>query len=70
MGIILDIIIIAIMALSILLGYKKGLVNVAVKLFAFIIAIIVTFVFYKPVSNLIIEKTEINEKIENVIIEN
>lgn len=70
MGIILDIIIIAIMALSIFLGYKKGLVKVAVKLCAFLIAIIVTLVFYKPVSNLIIENTELNEKIENVIIEN
>ena len=70
MGIILDIIIIAIMALSIFLGYKKGLVKVAVKLCAFLIAIIVSLAFYKPVSNLIIENTELNEKIENVIIEN
>lgn len=70
MGIILDIIIIAIMALSIFLGYKKGLIKVAVKLCAFLIAIIVTLVFYKPVSNLIIQNTELNEKIENVIIEN
>ncbi len=70
MGIILDIILIAIMALSIFLGYKKGLVKVAVKLCAFLIAVIVTLVFYKPVSNLIINNTELNEKIENVIIEN
>lgn len=70
MGIILDIILIAIMALSIFLGYKKGLVKVAVKLCAFLIAVIVTLVFYKPVSNLIIDNTELNEKIENIIIEN
>ena len=35
MGIIFDIIIIAIMALSIYLGYRKGLVKIAVKLCAF-----------------------------------
>lgn len=70
MGIILDIIIIAIMALSIFLGYKKGLIKVAVKLCAFLIAIIVTLIFYKPVSNIIIDNTQLNEKIENVIIEN
>lgn len=70
MGIILDIIIIAMMALSIFLGYKKGLIKVAVKLCAFLIAIIVTLVFYKPISNLIIENTELDEKIQNVIIEN
>lgn len=70
MGIILDIILIAIIALSIFLGYKKGLIKVAVKLFAFVIALIVTLVLYKPVSNLIIEKTEFDDNIEKVIIEN
>lgn len=70
MGIILDIILIAIIALSIFLGYKKGLIKVAVKLFAFVIAVVVTLVLYKPVSNLIIEKTELDENIKNVIIEN
>ena len=70
MGIILDIIIISIMALSIFLGYKKGLVKVAVKLCAFLIAVIVTLIFYKPVSNMIIDNTQLNEKIENIIIEN
>lgn len=70
MGIILDIIIIALMAISIFFGYKKGLVKVAVKLCAFLIAVIVTLVFYKPVSKLIIENTELDNKIENVIIEN
>lgn len=70
MGIILDIILIAIIALSIFLGYKKGLIKVAVKLFAFVIALIVTLVLYKPVSNLIIEKTEFDDNIKNVIIEN
>ena len=70
MGIILDIVIIAIMALSIFLGYRKGLVKIAVKLCAFLIAIIVSIVFYKPVSNIIINNTQLDEKIESVIIEN
>ena len=70
MGIILDIIIIAIMAISIFLGYKRGLVKVAVKLCALLIAIIVTLVFYKPISNIIIDNTELDEKIENIKIEN
>lgn len=70
MGIILDIAIIAIVALSIFLGYKKGLVKVAVKLCAFLIAVIVSLVFYNPVSNMIIDNTQLDEKIESVIIEN
>lgn len=70
MGIILDIIIIAVIALSIFLGYRKGLVKIAVKLCAFLIAIVVSLVFYKPVSNLIIDNTQLDEKIESTIIEN
>lgn len=70
MGIILDLIIIAIISISVFLGYKKGLVKVAVKLCAFLIAVMVTLLFYKPVSNLIIENTELDEKIESVIVEN
>lgn len=70
MGIILDIILIAIMAISILFGYKRGLIKVAVKLCAFLIAVIVTLVFFKPVSNIIINNTKLDENIENIIIEN
>lgn len=70
MGIILDIVIIAIMALSIFLGYRKGLIKVAVSLFALLIAIVVTLLFYKPVSDVIIEKTDLDEQIEEAIIEN
>lgn len=69
MGSLIDIILIVFIGLSILGGYRKGLVKVAVKIFAFLIAVVVTFVLYKPVSNLIIEKTELDEKIENIIIE-
>lgn len=68
-GIILDIIVVAIIALNIYLCYKKGLVNLAVGLIAVIAAIILAVVFYKPVSNLIIENTELDENIENTIIE-
>ena len=70
MGIILDIILVAIIALNIFICYKKGLVKLGAKLFAGIIAIILTIVLYKPVANAIIKNTPIDEKIENIIIEN
>ena len=70
MGIILDIILVVILAGSIFLGYKKGLVKVAVSLFALIISLVVTLVFYRPISNTIINNTDWDEKIEQVIIEN
>lgn len=69
MGIIVDIIIIAIIALSIFLGYRKGLIELAIKLCAFVIAIVITLILYKPVSNLIINTTSIDETIENSILE-
>ena len=70
MGIIIDISLIAILLLSTFLGYKKGLVKLGAKLFEGIIAIILTIVLYKPVANAIIKNTPIDEKIENIIIEN
>ena len=70
MGIIFDIIVVAIIALNIFICYKKGLVKLAVGLIAVVVAIILAVALYKPVSNLVMEKTGINEKIENLIIEN
>ena len=70
MGIILDIVLIAIIALNVFICYKKGLVKLAVGLIAVVAAIILALVFYKPVSNLIIENTELDENIEKAIINN
>ena len=69
MGIIIDIIFICILALSIYLGYKKGLVKVIFNVFAFLIAIILTVILYRPITNVVINNTELDEKIANVIIE-
>ena len=69
MGIFLDIIVLVILALSIFLGYKKGLINVIFNLCAFVIAIVVTWILYTPVSNLVIENTQLDENIKNTIIE-
>ncbi|MBR3255612.1 MAG: CvpA family protein [Clostridia bacterium] len=69
MGILVDVIIIAIIVLSTLFAYRKGLAVLAIKLCAVIIAVIVTLLLYKPVSNLIIEKTNIDETIESALLE-
>ena len=69
MGIIIDIIIRAIIAISTFLAYKKGLIALAIKLCAFIIAIVVTFILYNPVSNLVINVTNIDETVQNAILE-
>ena len=70
MGIIFDLILILILGSCIFVGYKKGLVNVVFKVFAFLVALIITFILYKPITNLIVNHTQIDETIESVIIEN
>lgn len=70
MGILMDLIIIAILVLSIIMGYKKGLINVVFNIFAFFIALIATIILYRPVSNIIINNTEIDDKIKSAIINN
>ena len=69
MGIVIDLIIIAFIGLSVFLAYKKGFVNLVIGLFAFIISVLITFVLYQPISNLIVNLTQIDEAIENAIYE-
>jgi len=68
-GIIFDIIIVAIIVLNVYLCYRKGLVNLAVGLIAVLAGIILSIILYKPVTNLVVENTGIDEAIENTIIE-
>ena len=70
MGIIIDVILVAIFALSVFFGYKQGLVKVCISLCAFVISMVLALILYAPVSNMIINKTQIDENIRNAIIEN
>ena len=69
MAIIFDIVIVAIIVLNVYLCYKKGLVNLAVGLIAVVAAIILSVIFYKPVTNLIVENTEFDETLQNTIVD-
>lgn len=68
MGIIIDIFILAVLTICTLLGFKRGLSKSIFKIISFVLAIILTFILYKPVSNIVIEKTQINERMKNSII--
>lgn len=70
MGIFLDLILVIILLLNIFLGYKKGLINVVFSICAFLVALIITLILYKPISNIIIDNTEIDNKIREIIINN
>ena len=63
MALIIDLIIVAIILLFTFLGYKRGLIKVAIKLCTFFIAIIIAFILYKPIANVVIKNTEIDNKI-------
>ena len=67
MGIIIDIIIILFILASIFLGYKKGLVSLGINLVAFIIAILITFILYRPIANVIINSTQVDENLQATI---
>lgn len=67
-GIIIDLVLIIFVLLSVFLGYKKGLVKLGMQLVAFVIAIVATIVLYRPISNLVINVTSIDEMLENTII--
>lgn len=69
MGIVIDLIVVGIIALFTFLGYKQGLVKAAIKILSFLIAIVVAFILYKPISNLIINNTSIDDNIKNTIIQ-
>lgn len=69
MSIIVDLIVVAIVALFTILGYKQGLVKAAIKIFSFFIAIAVAFALYKPISSVVINNTSLDDNIKNTIIE-
>lgn len=65
---IIDIIVILFILLCVFYGYKKGLVKVGLKLLNLIIAILITFILYRTIGDLIINNTQIDENIENTIL--
>lgn len=66
---VVDIIIIAVLALSIFLGYKKGLIELGIKAVAVIIAIVGTLILYRPITNIIVDTTNLDENLQQTIME-
>ena len=65
---IIDLIILGILILCIFFGYKRGLVEVAFNLISFVIAIVLSLLLYQPVTNYIIDKTQFDENIKSIIV--
>lgn len=68
--VILDIIIIVLILISTFLGYRKGLISLGIHLIAFILALIISFILYRPIGNIIINTTQIDETIQETIEKN
>lgn len=60
-GILVDLVIISILISNSYWGYRRGLVAVLFKVLVFIISLLIVFLLYKPVSNSIIENTQLDE---------
>ena len=69
-GILVDLVIISIIASNAFWGYRRGLVGVVFKVLTFIVSILIMFVLYKPVSNTIMERTQLDEWLSAKIAEN
>ena len=67
MGIIIDLVIVLFILASVFLGYRKGLISLGIHLCAFIIAIIITFLLYRPIATVVINSTTIDEKLQETI---
>ena len=68
MSIIIDLIIIGIFGICIFFGYQKGLTKCMIKILSFFIAIIATAILFKPVSNFVIQNTQIDDTIKETVV--
>ena len=69
MGIVIDIVIVAIVASLVFIEAKKGIVNVIFNLGAFAVSLLLTVILITPVTNFVINNTTLDETIESSILE-
>lgn len=68
MYLVVDLIILVIFLVCIAAGYAKGLTKCLVNVFAFIIAICVSAMLFKPTSAMIVKNTQLDENIQTSIV--
>ena len=67
MSIVADLIILGIILLCVIIGYVRGLTGSIIKIVSFVLALIIAFILFVPVSNLVIENTQIDDNLEQSI---
>lgn len=66
-GLIVDVVILAIILIPTIRGFHKGLTNILFGFLATIVAVIIAFILYKPVAGVVIERTQLDEYLQNGI---
>ena len=66
-GILIDLFIVLIILSISYMGYRKGLTSVLYKIIVFIVSLLIVFVLYKPVANIVIKNTKIDDNIATTI---
>ena len=67
MAITVDLIILAIILLCAIIGYVRGLTGSILKIISFVLALIIAFALFVPVSNVIIENTQLDDSLSQSI---
>lgn len=67
MNFLIDIFLILFIFIISYLNYKKGLIKVIFKIFSFLIALVISFILFKPVSYFIINMTPLDENINSYV---
>ena len=68
MKILIDILVCLFIFITIYINSKKGLIEVAYKIVAFFIAIIISLILFRPISALLINNTNIDEYVNNYVV--
>lgn len=67
MPVIVDLVIIGVIALCAIIGYIKGLTGSLIKILSFALSLIIAFILFVPISNWVINNTQIDENLEKSI---
>ena len=67
MLIIIDLVVVAFILLCVIMGYAKGLTGSLIKIVSFALALVIAFVLFAPVSNFVINNTQIDDNLEKTI---
>ena len=68
MQIVVDLVIVGIFALCIFLSIRRGFMSCILNLISFILAFVLAITLYKPVSNMIIDNTKLDENLHDSIV--